>query len=81
MDTINSGKLPAINSHWDNICVREASRIIEQYRNSHYSKLSDNIEENKETDYNLNKIQKIHVMELKMAFEKIEKSFLGKLEK
>ena len=81
MDTINSGKLPAITSHWDNICVREASRIIEQYRNSHYSKLSDNIEENKETDYNLNKIQKIHVMELKMAFEKIEKSFLGKLEK
>jgi hypothetical protein len=29
ISTINSGKLPSINSHWDNLCVKEASRIID----------------------------------------------------
>ena len=79
VETINSGKLPAINSHWDNLCIREASRIIEHYRNCHYGKLSESIEENKETDYNIEKVKEVHGKELKIAFEKIEKSFLGKL--
>ena len=78
---INSGKIPAINSHWDSLCIKEASRIIENYRADHFEILKNTIEEGKDPEINLKSVQELHSIRVKEAFDKIDKSFLGKLEK
>lgn len=85
---INSGKLPTISSHWDNLCVRESTRIIDDYVRNHANKLlecsyshTDGVSEYEELsiDEKLTRIERAHKKIKEEASKQIEKSFLGKL--
>lgn len=55
---INSGKLPSLNSHWDNLCISESGRLVRSNYNflclEYEGRLKEFVEEKKGKGENIN---------------------------